>query len=215
MADAIKVHVYDDAALLGTVNVSSGNWSKTGQSLAAGDHKVKGKAEDVAGNIGSFSSIKYIRTGDATTPTCDLLDDSGQSSSDNITNDNTPQIKAIIDFTAVPGTANAIPNSSVKKMKLYEKVAGPTYNLLLEQATMNAKAYDEIISATFQIVTALSDGVHILVASWVDQKDNESAKGAELSITIDTAAPNAPAITNIQDGQVFIGTSIDISGTAT
>jgi len=212
MADATKVHIYDDATLLASVAVSGSNWSKTAQTLAAGDHKVKGKSEDLAGNVGAFSGIKNIRAGCTNTPSCDLLDDSGESSSDNVTNDNTPQIKASVDFTTGPGGVT-IPVSSAKSMKLYEKTAPDTYNLLLTQTTISLNA-PAILYATFQIATALSDGVHTLVATWVDQKDNESAKGAELAITIDTAAPNAPVVTNITDGQVFIGTSIDISGTA-
>jgi len=214
MPDASKVHLYDDATFLNTVSVDgSGNWSKTGQTLAAGDHKIKGRGEDIAGNVGAFSGIKNIRTGCTATPTCDLLDDSGQSSSDNVTNDSTPQIRGEVDFGSVPTGASAIPASSIKSMKLYEKTGTETYNLLLTQTTIT-EGGEEILRAVFQIVTALSDGTHTLVATWVDQKDNESAKGAELTITVDTTAPNAPVITNISDGQVFIGTSIDISGTA-
>ena len=71
-----------------------------------------------------------------------------------------------------------------------------------------------IVEVTHQIASALSDGVHEFCASWVDAQGNESAKGSLLSITIDTTAPDVPAITNISDGQVFVGTSIDVSGTA-
>jgi len=214
MPDASKVQLYDDTTLLCEVNVDgSGNWSKTGQSLSAGSHKIKGKAIDLAGNASAFSSIKNIRTGATETPTCDLLDDSGYSSTDNITNDNTPQIKVDLTLT-IPTDATVVHATTVKKLKLYEKVAGPSYNLIMESSSPTWNA-PNTFTATFQLSTALSEGNHTFVASWVDQKDNESAKGAELTITVDTTAPNAPAITNINDGQVFIGTSIDISGTAT
>lgn len=214
--DTSTVHIYDDATLLTSVSAdSSGNWSKTSQTLAAGAHIIKAKAEDVAGNLGAFSTIKNIRTGDTHTPTCDLLDDSGSGSTDNVTNDSTPQIMAGLDFESVPGTASAIPVSSIASMKLYEKTGTSTYNLLLTNTTIEPTG-DEItqFKTTFQIASALSEGTHTFVAAWVDQKGNESAKGTELTITVDTTAPNAPSITNINDGQVFIGTSIDISGTA-
>jgi hypothetical protein len=214
MADAIKVHVYDDAALLGTVNVSSGNWSKTGQSLAAGVHKIKGKAEDLAGNIGAFSAIKNIRTGTIETPGCDLLDDSGESSSDKVTNDNTPRIEVILSLDPISGV-DSLSQNTVKKLKLKKWNDSAYVNFLEATTGFTFEDNNTVISYIFQLTDPLDDGEHKFEATWVDQKDNESALGAELSITVDTTAPNAPAITNIQDGQVFIGTSIDISGTAT
>lgn len=219
MADAIKVHVYDDATLLGTVNVSGGNWSKTGQSLAAGVHKIKGRAEDLAGNIGSFSSIKNVYTGSATTPTCDLLDDSGESSSDNVTNDDTPRIKVILnlgsELTAL-SPVGVLPWQAVKALKLQKSIDGGTNWTDVDTHTVveGDKIDDAIWEYSFQITSALSNGVVKFRALWQDQKNNWSAVGAVLDVTIDITAPSAPAITNIYDGQVFIGTSIDISGTA-
>jgi len=212
MADAIKVHVYDDATLLASVAVSGGNWSKTGQTLAAGSHKIKGKSEDLAGNIGSFSTIKNIKTGATETPTCDLLDDSGESSTDNVTNDSTPRIKVSLTLTPPTG-CSTISENTVKTLMLL-KWDGDQYEQYLSESSNISWDESCTFSFDFQVVTALGEGEHKFKARWIDQKNNSSALGTELSITVDTTAPNAPSITNIQDGQVFIGTSIDISGTA-
>lgn len=213
---AVKVHLYDDATLKASPAVSGGAWSVSAMALAAGEHIMKGRAEDTAGNISGYSAVKRIKTGSTITPVCDLLDDSGQSATDNITNDNTPRIKAILDLSADKPTGVAhIPTGAgdvVSAIKIYEKTAPDTYSLL-ETFTDPVLDYDQA-EVTHQITAALSDGTHEYCASWVDTQGNESAKGALLTITIDTAVPNVPAITNIEDGQVFVGTSIDVSGTA-
>ncbi|MEJ6024390.1 Ig-like domain-containing protein, partial [Ramlibacter sp. PS4R-6] len=85
----------------------SGNWSITSSTLGEGSHTLTAKQTDVAGNT-SVASTGLAVTIDTTAPAApsapDLTagTDSGSSSTDNITNDNTPT------FT---GTAEA--NSSV------------------------------------------------------------------------------------------------------
>ena len=121
--DAVKVHLYDDATLLCSPDVSGTTWGKMGQTLAAGTHKLKAKSEDLAGNISAFSTISNIVTGSTTTPTCDLLDDSGQSSTDNVTNDSTPRIKVILsldDEYASMGGVTPISLAVVKALKLQQ-----------------------------------------------------------------------------------------------
>lgn len=209
---AVKVHIYDNGSLKQSVDVAGGNWSLAGLVLAAGEHIIKGKAEDLAGNISGDSALKRILTGNTTKPTVDLIDDTGQSSSDNVTNDTTPIVHVNLVLPTPTGAAYAHPNS-VSALKLWKKTGASTYELLgTDNAPDNPNAGE--FKATFNDVGYVSDGVIELCASWIDSQGSESAKGNILSITIDTAAPDVPVISNIEDGQVFVGTSIDLSGTA-
>lgn len=211
---AVKVHLYDDTTLKASPVVSGGAWSQASVSLAAGMHILKAKAEDAAGNLSGFSAVKRIKTGVTTTPYCVLLDDTGQSASDNITNDNTPQIKCRIDLDSdIPTGATSVHGDSVLEFKLWKKTGTDTYTLV---ATLDNPTYygDDHFEETFQFVDALSDGDHQFCVSWKDTQGNESAKGDLLTITIDTQAPAAPTIQNIGDGQVFVGTSLTVSGSA-
>jgi len=210
--DASQVHVYDDGTLLGSATVNgSGAWSMT-QTLAAGDHPIHSKAEDAAGNISS-QVMKNIKTGcTKKTSTPDLLDDSGSSSTDNITNDSTPRISFNIDMSdqKPTGFTGTVPSATVASLKLYEKV-GASYNLI---ETLTPDVLGNLFYKTFTIASALSDGNHQYAGAWVDALGNESAKSNLLTVTVDTTAPNAPSVTSIADGQIFVGTSIGISGSA-
>jgi len=218
MADAVKVHLYDDATLLCSPAVSGTTWSKNGQTLAAGAHKLKAKGEDLAGNIGAFSTITNIYTGSNVTPICDLLDDTGQSHTDNVTNDSTPRIKVILsldnemDAMGISFTHLA----AVKALKLQKSTDGGSTWTDVDTHTVVSGDYTPpcTFSHTYQFVTALSDGTVKFRAMWQDSMDTWSAPGVVLSVVIDTVAPNAPAITAPVNGMVFIGTSINISGTA-
>lgn len=219
MADAVKVHLYDDATLLCSPAVSGTTWSKSGQTLAAGAHKLKAKGEDLAGNIGAFSTISNIITGSTTTPICDLLDDSGQSSTDNVTNDSTPRIKVILSLDNEYGSMGGvtpIPIAAVKALKLQKSTDGGSNWTDVDTHTVVSEDYTSpyTFSYTYQFATALSDGTVKFRAMWQDKIDTWSAPGNVISVVIDTVAPNAPFIAVPVDGMVFIGTSINISGTA-
>ena len=219
MADAVKVHLYDDATLLCSPAVSGTTWSKSGQTLAAGAHKLKAKGEDLAGNIGAFSTITNIYTGSNVTPICDLLDDTGQSHTDNVTNDSTPRIKVILSLDNESGAMDdvtPIPLAAVKALKLQKSTDGGSTWTDVDTHTVVSGDYTSpyTFSYTYQFVTALSDGTVKFRAMWQDSMGTWSAPGDVISVVIDTVAPNAPAITAPVDGMVFIGNSINISGTA-
>jgi hypothetical protein len=216
MPDATKVHVYDDGALKGTFNVDgSGNWSGQITGVTAGASNIEAKAEDAAGNI-SAKTTKKVYTGSTTTPTCDLLDDSGQSSTDNITNDNTPRIQVDLDLGSEMTAMglSTVAAASVAALELQHSSDGGTTWNTLETNTAPTQS-NERFSFTHQIATALGDGQHKFKARWKDAMGNWSAFGAVLDITVDRAAPNAPAVSVPADGQVYIGTTINVSGTAT
>jgi len=215
MPDAVKVHIYDDGALKGSFNVDgSGNWSGTITGVAAGASSITAKAEDAAGNISSQTARK-VYTGSTTTPACGLLDDTGQSSTDNITNDSTPRIKVKLDLGTEKGAMGvSVASNSVAGMELqHSSDGGTTWNTIASTTSLNFDG-----AATFyfthQITSALGDGAHKFRARWKDAMGNYSAWGTVLTITVDTTAPNAPTVNSPADGQVYVGTSIDVSGTA-
>lgn len=210
---AIKVHIYDNEILKNSVNVSSGNWSKS-LSLSAGSHGMRARSEDLAGNISSYSSYRRIRTGATETPTVYLQasDDSGQSSSDKVTNVNQPNFRIMLNLTAPSGAVN-VAQSSVSEIRLYKKTGASTYDHL---GTDNSPEFDSASEYEAYVTpgSPLADGQHEICATWKDAAGNESAKGTVITITVDTVAPNAPVISSVDDGQVFVGTSINIAGTA-
>ncbi|MDZ7821569.1 MAG: hypothetical protein U5N26_07015 [Candidatus Marinimicrobia bacterium] len=211
---AVKVHLYDDSSLKHSIDVSGGSWSKSAVSLAAGEHILKARAEDQAGNISGYSSVKRIITGTNAKPTVDLIDDTGQSSTDNVTNDDSFGLKVHLNIP-VPAGASAVSSNSVSAIKLYKKTGTSTYDLA---ATLSASLADpttgEWESEVFN-EQGPPDGTHEYCAAWVDAQGNESDKGSLLSVVLDTQAPDLPSIDNISDGQVFVGTAIDVSGSAT
>ncbi|MCF7801101.1 MAG: hypothetical protein K9N34_03690 [Candidatus Marinimicrobia bacterium] len=216
MPDAAKVHVYDDGVLKNTFTVDgSGNWSGQITGVTAGASTIGSKAEDLAGNISSQTN-KKVYTGSTTTPGCDLLDDSGESSSDKITNDDTPRIKVLIGFgseyTAM-GDLNLAAASVSALILQHSDDGGTTWNTV---ETNNSPSFNGSKNFEFihQVAVALGDGDHKFRAAWTDARGTQSAWGAVLTITVDTTAPNAPAVTDPADGQVFIGTTIDMAGTA-
>jgi hypothetical protein len=170
-AAGATVVLYNGATVLGTTTADgSGDWSITSKALAAGAYKLTAKATE--SGVTSAASTSLTVTIDTKAPiapiTLDLLasDDSGVSSTDNITNITTPTIS---------GKAEA--NATVS---LYE---GAT---LLGTATANNSGAWQITSGV-----TLSAGVHSLTAKATDLAGNTSTASAALSITIATtvAAP--------------------------
>ena len=108
---------------------------------------------------------------------------------DGITNDNT---------LTLTGTAEA--NSTVK---VYD---GAT---LLGTVTANGSG------AWSYTTAALANGSHSLTATATDAAGNTSAASATLSVTVDTAAPGAPAIASFSTDSGTVGDGITNDNTLT
>jgi hypothetical protein len=167
----VKLYDTNGTTLLGTATADgSGNWSITSSTLSEGSHTLTVKATDAAGNTSTASTSLSV-TVDTTAPTApsapDMTSatDSGTSSADNITSNNTPV------FT---GTAEA--NSTVK---LYD-TNGTT---LLGTATADGSGNWSITSST------LSEGSHTLTVKATDAAGNTSVASSTLAVTIDRTAP--------------------------
>ena len=216
MPDAAKVHVYDGTTLKSSSSVDgSGNWSATGISLSAGMHTINCKSEDVAGNMSS-SSAKHVYTGCDATPTCDLLDDSvgGGTSSDNITNDNTPRVKLTIDLedTSII-LGDDCSSDTVDSMQLQRKTSAASTYSNVETNNSPTKSGNTWYF-THQVSSAMADGVWNWRGLWKDALGSASAYGSVLNTTIDTTAPSSPTVSAPTNYQVFVGTSITVSGSA-
>jgi uncharacterized repeat protein (TIGR02059 family) len=150
-----------------TTTVGANTWSLSGITLAASD-TLKVRVADLAGNTGTALSQAYVFDNSApaapSTPDLITADDSGTSSSDDITSKATPT------FT---GTAEA--NSVVT---LYD-TDGTT---VLGTATATGGNWSITSSA-------LSQGTHTLTTKATDLAGNTSAASSGLAVKVDTTAP--------------------------
>ncbi|HAN15627.1 MAG TPA: hypothetical protein DCP73_08615, partial [Chloroflexi bacterium] len=186
----------DGSTILGTVVTPGTNaagaaggtdtWSITSSTLSTGIHSLTAIATDAAGNVSSTSTALSITIDTATVaPTnLDLVvtsDSAGRSTSDNITNDNTPTIT---------GTAEA--GSSVT---LYATLNGTTtaVGTGTTSGTIASGAPPTGATGTWSITTsALADGVNSIKAVAIDGAGNRSSDSTALLLTIDTIAPRQP-----------------------
>ena len=185
------VTVLSDGSSIGTTTANgSGNWSFTpGLAISAGTHTITATATDAAGNTSSASlglsvTIDTSAPSAPSTPDLAASSDSGSSSTDNITNDNTPT------FT---GTAEA--NSTVTVLSDGSSIGTTTAN------------GSGIWSLTPGV--ALSGGTHTITSIATDAAGNTSSASSGLSITIDTSAPSAPSTPDMATGSDSGPSSID------
>ena len=163
--------VYDGATLLGTVTANgSGAWSYTTAALSDGAHSLTATATDAAGNTGVASAALAV-TVDTAAPVAPTIasfsTDSGVVG-DDITNDNT---------LTLTGAAEA--NATVK---------------VFDGATLLGSVLASGTGAWTYTTAALANGGHSLTTTATDVAGNTGAASSALAVTIDTLAPNAPAI---------------------
>ena len=186
------VKIYDGATLLDSVTASgTGAWSYTTGVLSDGGHSLTATATDAAGNTGAASAALTV-TIDTTAPVAPSITSFSNDSGivgDNITNDNT---------LTLTGTAEA-----GATVKIYD---GAT---LLNSVTASGTGAWSYTSG------ALSDGGHSLTATATDVAGNTGPASAALSVTIDTAAPVAPAITSFSTDSGVVGDHITNDNTLT
>jgi hypothetical protein len=159
-------------ATVSSIDVANGsvNVAPSG-SFTDGTNVLKARIIDRAGNTGTASPSASIRIStnipNATTPVLQTASDTGQSSSDRITQRSTPT------FTGVGTSGDTV--------KLYN---GST---LLGTSLVASGAW----SIT---VASLTDNTYTLRALVTDNAGNESSFSAGLGVTIDTLRPVAPSI---------------------
>ncbi|MBB3699065.1 T9SS type A sorting domain-containing protein [Flammeovirga yaeyamensis] len=173
------VYIKNNLTTIGTA-ISTGTDLIVTSSLGEGTHTIYAYSIDSDGDI-SFTSTPVTITIDKTDPSigstaiawaANPTNDTGTSSSDQITSNTSPEV-----------TVNNLPTTDV-------------YNVIVE-SNIDGQVGSTVISGTTETVnlSGLSNGVHTLVAKVIDDAGNESGASTSLEITIDTIAPDAPTIT--------------------
>ncbi|WP_439342863.1 Ig-like domain-containing protein [Vacuolonema iberomarrocanum] len=197
-ADSVVELFLDNASIGTTTATAGGTWSfdYTGTELTDGDYILTARVTDIAGNT-SDASANFAFTVDTTAPDApsinSLSEDSGVA--DNLTNDQG------LEFS---GTAEA--DSVVE--------------LFLDGASIGTTTATAGGNWSFDYTgTALTDGDYILTATATDVAGNASDVSANFEFTVDTTAPDAPAIANLSDDTAAIDnitgdTTLVFTGTA-
>jgi parallel beta-helix repeat protein len=184
-----RVEVFDGVTLLGTATLSGTapnlGWAFTSSVLADGTHNISARGVDVAGNLGA-SSLSLPVTIDtligqpaqadlcsAIGPNCVEASDTGISTTDNITRDNTPTLN---------GTAEA--GSTVQVISNLAGTIGTTV----------------AVGGSWSLTSPLlADGQHSITVRATDVAGNVSSLSVPLLVTIDTvvSVPGAPDLCSI------------------
>ena len=164
----------------GTYTASSGTWTGTAAQFAAltfdagdtaGTFTLSISAPNTTSGENATATVPYTLTINSalaapSTPDLAAASDTGTSATDNITKDNTPTFTG----TALAGSTVTIYDGSTAVGSAIA-TAGGTYSIT---------------------TSALSDGTHSITAQATDTGGHTSAASGNLSVDIDTTAPNAP-----------------------
>jgi len=167
------VTLYDGVTVLDTASCAGSNANLTSSSLADGNHTITASQTSTVESAQSSGLLVVIDTSEVApgTPDLDAASDSGDSNTDNDTNDDTPT------FTI-------------------SCTSGDTVELRNSNTTV---ASGTCVGGTISLTSsALSDGGKTIRARQIDTAGNTSANSSNLSVTIDTAAPGAPNAPNLE-----------------
>jgi hypothetical protein len=177
------VSIYEGGALLGTTAANaSGAWSFTPSTpLSPGEHSFTARATDAVGNQGPASAtfLIWIDTSPPAAPVIgSLIDDigsiQGQVGNGGVTNDTLPLLR---------GTAEA----------------GSTVSIAANGTALGTTQADSSGNWTFTPTSPLGEGSYTFTATATDAAGNAGGVSNSFTVTIDTSAPSAPAITSIVD----------------
>ena len=185
------VDLYRGTTLVGTTtaNATDGSWSITSTVLSDGGHVMTATATDVAGNTSSASSALNITidTGNPAKPSTPVLDGTSNSgsTSDNVTNDDTPTIT---------GTVTEI---------------GLNITLYSDGSIIGSGVSDA--SKNWSIISnSLTNGAHEITAIATDVAGNVSSISNGYTIIIDNLPPVISSIT-VPSGVYKVGSTIIVT----
>ena len=171
-APRARIFIYDNGVKIGVVKADNkGNWSFDTGVLSDGHNDFSAKAK-VGKKTSGFSKHKAVDV-DATSPPApskpDLAaaSDTGASSTDNITQDNTPTLT---------GTAEAGSTVTIK-----------------DGASVLGTTIANSAGAWSFTTRGLGEGPHALTATATDKAGNTGPASGSLAVTIDTSPPPKPS----------------------
>ena len=176
------INIYNGALLVGSAEVDAdGNWSSELELNDDGGYVLTAQAVDGEGNL-SESSNSWTLIIDATPPA-------------------TPAISQVIND--LPETAVAISNNGTtndNRPTLYGTgEAGSTISIRVDGVEVGTAQVGNGGEWSFTPATALLDGLHEITTVATDAAGNSSPASGTFTLTIDTVAPEIPAITRVVD----------------
>ncbi|EMF0720256.1 BapA prefix-like domain-containing protein [Citrobacter freundii] len=188
--DGDTITLYNGNTVIGTATVVDGKWSITpGSALANGSYTLHAIATDAAGNASNSSgTLSFtVNSTKLTLPQVTDIQDNvgvitGSLTSGSITDDTTPTISG----TGTPGSTVVIFDGG--------NPVGEA--LVAANGTWSAE------------ITLTVNGPHTLTFGAKDTAGNVLAAGNPVTLTIDTQAPNAPKVNDIEpNGTIVSGTA--------
>ncbi|TWH21175.1 Ig-like domain-containing protein [Prauserella rugosa] len=179
------VTIRDGDTELGTATVDeNGNWSFTPESpLSDGDHTITATQEDAAGNV-SGPSEEVSFTVDTEAPDPPVITSPEDGST---IGNNTP----VVEGRGEPGA---------------------TVEVIVDGESVGEATVDDQGNWSFPLEEPLSDGEHVIEAIQTDPAGNAS-EPAQSTVTVDTGAPDPPAITSPEGGSTINDNTPEITGT--
>ncbi|MBO3700896.1 S-layer family protein, partial [Roseivirga sp. E12] len=171
------VEVFIDAASIGSTTADvAGQWSFNHETATLTDatYAVTATATDAAGNATSSSALNVtVDTAAPSAPVVDLAasSDSGVSSTDNLTSDNTPTLIGTAEVNAI-------------------------IEVFINGNSLGTTTADGSGNWSITVGSALGDGVNSVTARATDTAGNSSAVSSTLLIVIDTVVPVDPVVTS-------------------
>ncbi|RXT47722.1 Ig-like domain-containing protein [Bradyrhizobium betae] len=179
------VKIYDGGTLIGTAVVnSSGLWSYATSALSDGTHSFTSKVIDTAGNLSAASSAMKV-TIDTVAP-----NKPGFSA---FAPDGHLVTGGAVNANHITMSGGAAANSTIK---------------IFDGTTQVGTASVDSNGVWSFTTAALADGSHTLTAKTMDAAGNLSAASTALSITVDTVAPDAPALQSFSPDSNVVGDGI-------
>ncbi|MCU1268425.1 MAG: peptidase and in kexin sedolisin [Acidobacteria bacterium] len=168
----VKVELYKDGALIGTITASPYNFTWDTRAGADGLYSFTGKAYDAAGNLGTSAAV--VLNVDNTAPTSNI---------------NAPVNGALLKGSAVTISANASDNSGIQKVDFYRD-----NNVLVGTDTTAP------FSVNWDTLTA-SNAVHTVYVVATDTLGNSSTS-VLVSVTVDNAPPTVALTSPVNGAKV-------------
>lgn len=188
LAAGEEVEVLDGDKVLGIATVDGTSWTFDTTELTNAVHSFKARVVDKSGNIGDLSDTALTLTINARIPDAlptitSVVDDdttkpvTGTVAANGFTNDTTPTIR---------GAVGNVPLQEGDRIRVYDGNTALGYAIVADDGTWSFTT------------SALAQGAHSFRVRAESSGGNQGAASSSYAVTIDTAIPDSPTITNTQ-----------------